>query len=375
MVFPSLSMLPLFTVRVVNALITCRTDFLGSHLFRCNNNDCSNELWLHNSCRNRHCPLCQARERAAWLEKQMMKLLPVRYFHVVFTIPSELRSIVYRNRRVGYSILFKAASETILTLAADPKRLNGRAGLILMLHTWSQRLAFHPHVHGIIPGGVLSKDSDAWYGVEGKFLLPRNVVCALFRGKFLGLLKDAYATRKINVERKAFENAITCAYRKKWNVHLESPFENPIRVVKYLAAYANRVAISDNRILSVRNGMVRFSFFDRRDRSGGQWKTESIEASMFIQRFIDHILPRRLVKIRYYGILSNRILQKTHPVCCALIEKQQPGRSELLKKSIADEMLENVCGDKKRTCRICQQGVLTIIDFRSGNKINMEGND
>jgi hypothetical protein len=373
--FPSLSMLPSFTLKVINALIMCRTDMLGSHLFRCDNEECGNELWLHNSCRNRHCPLCQARERAAWLEKQMLKLLPVRYFHAVFTIPSELRSIVSRNRKIGYSLLFKAASQTILTLAADPKRLNGRAGLILMLHTWTQKLAFHPHVHGIIPGGVLSKDGDAWHAVEGKFLLPRDVVCALFRGKFLGLLKEAYAAGRINVDRAAFQNAIKCAYRKKWNVYLESPFENPIRVVKYLAAYSNRVAISDNRILSVRNGMVRFKYLDRSHKGCAQWQTECIDAQTFIRRFTDHILPRGLVKIRYYGILSNRVQHSTQPTCSALIQKLQPMRAVRFKIAVSDEMMRNVCADTKHTCSVCRQGVLRIVGGMPGNSKNMEVND
>jgi hypothetical protein len=374
-VFPSLSMLPSFTLKVVNALIMCRTDLLGSHLFRCDNEDCGNELWLHNSCRNRHCPLCQARERAAWLEKQLTKLLPVRYFHAVFTIPSELRNIVSRNRRVGYSLLFRAASETILALAADPKRLNGRAGLILMLHTWTQKLTFHPHVHGIIPGGVLSNDGDAWHAVEGKFLLPRDVVGALFKGKFLGLLKDACASGKINFDAVAFKAAVQCAYRKKWNVYLESPFENPLRVVKYLSAYANRVAISNNRILSVKDGMVRFKYRDRSHKGGAQWKTEHIDAATFIRRFTDHILPRGLVKIRYYGILSNRILQETHPVCCALIQKRQPDRVVRFYGYLADEMIENVCADTAHICRACRQGVLKIVAWRPGNRLNTEVND
>jgi hypothetical protein len=374
-VFPSLYMVSSFTMKVVNALIMCRTDLMGSHLFRCDNPDCGNELWLHNSCRNRHCSICQARERAAWLAKQLTRLLPVRYFHVVFTIPSELRSIVSRNRRIGYTLLFKAASQTILSLAADPKRLNGRAGLILMLHTWSQRLTFHPHVHGIVPGGVLSKDGDAWHGVAGKFLLPRDVVCALFKGKFLGLLKDAYVSGKIHFDAAAFQNAITCAYRKKWNVHLESPFESPIRVVKYLAAYSNRVAISDNRILSVQNGMVRFTYLNRTHNSGAQWKTESIDTATFIRRFVDHILPRGLVKIRYYGILSNRTLQAMQPVCSALIQKQHPDKAVQFHHDVADEMLKNVCSDTAHTCRVCRQGALTIIGYRSGNIQNMGVDD
>jgi hypothetical protein len=368
-------MLPSFTLKVINALIMCRTGFLGSHLFRCDNEDCGNELWLHNSCRNRHCPLCQARQRAAWLEKQLTKLLPVRYFHVVFTIPSQLRAVVSRNRRVGYSLLFEAASQTILTLAADPKRLNGRAGLIMMLHTWTQKLTFHPHVHGIIPGGVLSKDGDIWHAVEGKFLLPRDVVCALFKGKFLGLLKDAYTAGKISFDAAAFQNALQYAYGKKWNVHLESPFENPIRVVKYLAAYSNRVALSDNRILSVRNGMVRFKYLDRKHKGGARWQTESIDAQTFIRRFVDHILPRGLVKIRYYGILSNRIQQSRLPVCSALIKKQQPMRVVRFNVTVGDEMMKNVCADTAHTCSACRQGRLKIVACRWGNSKYLEFND
>ena len=223
--------------------------------------------------------------------------------------------------------------------------------------------------------GVLSKDGDTWHAVEGKFLLPRDVVCALFKGKFLSLLKDAYIAGKISFDAAAFQNALQCAYGKKWNVHLESPFENPIRVVKYLAAYSNRVALSDNRILSVRNGMVRFNYLDRRHKGGARWQTESIDAQTFIRRFVDHILPRGLVKIRYYGILSNRIQQSTLPVCSALIKKQQPMRVVQFKVAIADEMMQNVCADTTHICRVCRQGVLAVIGYRAGLLLNKGVND
>jgi hypothetical protein len=197
-VFASTAFIPLQVRRVMNALMLCKTPWLGAHRFSCSDEQCGHSVVVNNSCRNRHCPACQARARAQWLTRRLQDLLPVHYFHVVFTLPRELRPLTKRNKRVVYNLLFKAASQTIMTLCADPKRLGGTAGLILMLHTWTQRLGFHPHLHGIIPGGVLANDKSRWVSAQKKFLLPVNVVCSMFRGKMLAFLKQAYKERDLH---------------------------------------------------------------------------------------------------------------------------------------------------------------------------------
>jgi hypothetical protein len=361
--FPTLSFLPSATRKVVNALIMCRTEWLGAHRYTCDAPECAANTWVHNSCGNRHCPQCQALARARWVRQRLGDLLPVHYFHIVFTLPQELRPIVRANMRICYRLLFKAASETIVTLAADKKRLGGSAGLILMLHTWTGRLTFHPHLHGLVPGGVLSADRKRWIASPEKFFLPVGVVAAMFKGKYMAFLKDAYNKGLINVQPACFSKVVKQVYELKWHVYLESTLKSPIYVVKYLGAYANRVAIANTRIVAAKNGIVRFSYYDRKSKST---RMEKLDAVTFIQRFVQHILPQGLVKIRYYGILANRVRDNVLPICRDLLEKELPHLAKWLRITVAGELLKVVAAPKGRLCPVCNAGHLQITGWNDG---------
>lgn len=370
--FPSLSFLPSATRKVVNALIMCRTEWLGAHRYTCDDPECNTSMWVHNSCGNRHCPQCQALARAKWVRDRLCDLLPVHYFHIVFTLPQELRPIVRDNARICYRLLFKAASETIVTLGADKKRLGGKAGLILMLHTWTQRLTFHPHLHGLIPGGVLSDDQKRWIASPEKFFLPVGVVAAMFRGKYMAFLKEAYGKGLIDVEQKQWDRVLKKVYEKSWHVYLEPTLKSPIYVVKYLGAYANRVAIANTRIVASKNGRVRFSYYDRKHKAT---RMEELDAVEFIERFVQHILPRGLVKIRYYGILANRIRDKLLPLCRDVLKKEHPRLAEWLRIAVARELLNFVAAPDGRLCPVCKVGHLQITGWSHGlvNRVKVIG--
>jgi hypothetical protein len=346
---------------VINALMLCRTPLPGAHRYTCDSRECGHSILVNNSCRNRHCPRCQALARAEWLKARLCELLPTHYFHVVFTLPRELRPLTRGNRREVYRLMFKAASETIMTLAADPGRLGGKAGLILMLHTWTQRLGFHPHLHGIIPGGVLADGGTRWIAAPDKFFIHVSVVGKMFRGKLLAFIKKSHAAGDIDWPADELRSLLDELYRKRWHVHLEPSFKNPIRVVKYLAAYTNRVAIADKRILSVGDGKVRYGYV-KRTETGGTPMSEEIEATEFIGRFMQHILPPGLVKIRYYGLLSNRTRAKLLPVALELIEQDVPHQGRLLRRAVADELLGCLARGTTRPCPVCGAGALRITE-------------
>lgn len=358
---PTLSYVAGHTRKVVNALMMCRTPLLGAHRYRCDSEECDHSLLVNNSCRNRHCPTCQALARAEWLVRRLDELLPTHYFHVVFTLPRELRPLVKKNRREVYQLMFKAASQTILTLAADPKRLGGKAGLILMLHTWTQRLTFHPHLHGIIPGGVLARDGERWIGANKDFFLPVEVVGRMFRGKLLAFLRQGHTAGKIAWPKEQFDSLVDTLYRTRWHVYLEPSFRNPIRVVKYLATYTNRVAISDKRILSVADGKVRYRYVQR-GKHVNVPQSEEIEGTEFVSRFLEHILPQGFVKIRYYGLLSNRARAELLPTALQLIEQAALLPAHLLRTAVADELLRALNRSTPRLCPLCGIGRLRITE-------------
>jgi len=360
-VFRTAGSISTHTRRVMNALMLCRSALLGSHRHTCSEETCGHSILAHNSCRNRHCPTCQALARAEWLTRRLEDLLPVHYFHLVLTLPRELRALTRRNKRAVYRMMFKAASETILTLCGDPKRLGGIPGLILMLHTWTQRLTFHPHLHGIIPGGVLTPDRSRWIAAGEKFFLPVDVVSAMFRGKMLAFLKEAHAAGELAWDADAFRVLITQLYSKRWHVYLERSFRNPIRVVKYLAAYTNRVAIADKRILSLDKGMVRYRYLQRGKHSKSP-AVERIPATEFTTRFMLHILPPQFVKIRYYGLLSNRSRADMLTDCLVLLEKAVPLQTDLLRTTVAAEMLKAVSRLPGWPCPVCGIGQMSITD-------------
>jgi len=303
--------------RALDDLSVCRTAALGGHVQRCL--DCGHERIAYNSCRNRHCPKCQALSRARWLEREAEYLLPVEYHHVVFTLPAEVAELALANPSVLYDALFQSASATLRDVAANPKRLGAQIGVLLVLHTWGQNLHHHPHVHGVVTGGGLSCDEHgvvdavpSWRSCRPGFFLPERVLGRVFRGKYLERLRAAFDQGKLIfparlaalAESGAFLAWLRPLYRKDWVVHSKPPFGGPAQVLKYLARYTHRVAISNGRLLSLEDGCVTFRYKDYADEH--RQKTMTLSAEEFLRRFVQHVLPRGFVKIRHYGLLANR---------------------------------------------------------------------
>jgi len=298
--------------KAFEAIRDCRTAALGGHVEYVEQCDTCGHLAIsYNSCRNRHCPKCQAMARAKWLEARESELLPVPYFHVVFTLPRQIGGLALQNAREIYGILFRAASETLLTIAADPKRLGAAIGFVAVLHTWGQTLHLHPHLHCVVPGGGIGPGGERWIGCrKSSFLLPGRVLSARFRNVFLTYLRQAYRDGKLrfhgdmaDLEKPgAFEALCRKAGKIKWVVHAKAPFGGPEQVLKYLARYTHRVAISNRRLLSMDDGRVTFEWKDYAD--GNKTRIMTLDAVEFIRRFLLHILPSGFVRIRQYGFLA-----------------------------------------------------------------------
>jgi len=303
--------------RALRALARCRTAALGGHVQRCA--DCGHERIAYNSCRNRHCPKCQALARARWLQREAELLLPVEYHHVVFTLPAEIAALALANPRVCYDALFQAAAATLRAVAANPKRLGAQIGVLLVLHTWGQNLHHHPHVHGVVTGGGLSCNeqgdidlSPHWRSCCPGFFLPVRVLSRVFRGKYLERLRQLHAQGKLifprrlaqRAEPNAFVAWLRPLYAKEWVVYAKRPFGGPAQVLKYLARYTHRVAISNHRLLKLDDGHVTFRYKDYAEAQ--RQKTMTLDAEEFLRRFVQHVLPKGFVKVRHYGLLANR---------------------------------------------------------------------
>ena len=295
--------------RVLRAVVQCRTGILGGHVQECDH--CGERQISYNSCRNRHCPKCQGSQTAQWLEAQQPHLLPVPYFHVVFTLPQVLAPLALQNPRVVYGLLFKAASRTLLEVAANPRHLGATIGFLAVLHTWGQNLHHHPHVHCVVPAGGLSPDGSRWVSSSPHFFLPVRVLSRLFRGKFLALLREAFDDGRLSfhgtIEPLANRSAFLCLVSKarsaEWVVYAKRPFGGPATVLKYLARYTHRVAISNHRLQVIGDGRVSFKYKDY--ARGRRLRTLSLEATEFIRRFLLHALPKGFVRIRRYGLMAN----------------------------------------------------------------------
>lgn len=288
----------------------CRTAALGEFVQQCDH--CSHQVVEYKSCRNRHCPKCHRRARDEWLAHRAADLLPVTYSHVIFTLPHEVARVALQNPRVVYNIFFRAISEALLEMAADPKRLGARLGFLAVLHTWSQRLTHHPHIHCVVPAGGLSPDGQRWISPRSqKFFLPVKPLGRLFRRKFLDLLQEAFDQRQLSfygslrelAHRARFADWMQSLKQKDWVAHVKPPFGGPEQVLRYLARYTHRVAISNGRLLKIEQGQVYFRWRDSKDQN--QIKEMSLDAVEFIRRFLLHVLPCSFVKIRYFGFLSN----------------------------------------------------------------------
>ncbi|NCE66526.1 IS91 family transposase [Pseudoflavonifractor sp. 524-17] len=324
--------------KAVQDIINCRTATLGAHIDTCDN--CGYMRISYNSCRNRHCPKCQTFAKEKWIDKQRKNLLNTPYFHVVFTVPSELNPVFRYRQSTMYALLFQAASETVLELCADRKYLGAMPGITAILHTWGQNLQFHPHIHMIVTGGGLTPDQK-WQVSSKHFFLPVRVLSAKFRGKFLALLKARFPTID--------KSLLDICYQKKWVVYCKPPFDNAGKVISYLGRYTHRVAISNDRILSMGNGKVTFRWRDY--AHGNQKKRMTLDAEEFIRRFLLHILPAGFRKIRHYGLFAARSKEKRLALCRRLTDTPQPSQ-ELPPMALLERML----GKDFNLCPCCRLG-------------------
>lgn len=286
--------------RVARAIVQCRTAALGAHAWCCQS--CSHLEASYNSCRNRHCPKCQYRKQQEWLEKRESELLDVNYFHVVFTIPHVLKPLFQTNPKKCYALLFAAVAETLKEVALRPKNLGAQIGFLAVLHTWTQKLEYHPHIHCVVPGGGLCPQSGEWIDSPKKYFLPVRILSMVFRAKLLEKLDRAIEGGKLLAQGLEVSRRLAAAARKRWVVYSKPPFAGPKQVLQYLARYTHRIAISNARILSLEQGEVRFRYRDRSD--GNRHKTLTLAAAEFLRRFLQHVLPRGLVRLRYYGFLA-----------------------------------------------------------------------
>jgi len=341
--------LPASHLKVMRAVEVCRTAEMGGHLKQCDT--CGFEHPTYNSCRNRHCPKCQSLAKAKWLNKQSCELLPVGYFHLVFTLPHELNRLVLAHKKILLTLLFKAVSETLLEFGQ--KRLGGQLGFIMVLHTWDQTLKDHFHLHCLVPAGALSFDQSRWISTRKNFLFPVKALSRVFRGKFLDLLKQACDHGKIpppSQELKALG-------KKNWVVYAKKPFGSPQTVLDYLGRYTHRVALSNNRILNVQNGLVTFSYRDRRDKD--RLKSMTLNAEEFIRRFLLHVLPDGFMRIRHFGFLANRTKKHALPQCRKLLGLN-PALPQIPKRS-AQELLHEITGIDLSRCPRCQKGTMIVV--------------
>jgi hypothetical protein len=298
-------------LRVMRAIEVCRTAALGGHVEQCDR--CNATRNAYNSCRNRHCPKCQNSERAKWLEARKAELLPVEYFHVVFTLPKQIAEIAFYNKETVYGILFRATSETLLTIARDPKHLGAEIGFFAILHTWGQNLLHHPHLHCVVPGGGLSPDHERWISCLPGFFLPVEVLSHLFRRLFLEQLEDAFYKNELRFPGAieplrdvfVFDALLHSHEDRDWVVYARPPFGGPERALEYLGRYTHRVAISNHRLLSLQDGQITFQWKDYRSEHREKSKTMTLEADEFQRRFLIHTLPAGFQRIRHYGFLAN----------------------------------------------------------------------
>jgi len=300
-------------LKVMSAIERCRTAALGGHVARCENADCGHTHVFYNSCRNRHCPRCQGAASRDWLADREAELLPIGYFHVVYTLPAELRDVAWQNKRVVYDLLMKAAAETTLEIAADKKRLGARIGITSVLHTWGSAMTHHPHVHMIVPGGGLSPDGTRWIASRENFLVHVHVLARKFRGKLLAMLLDAHNGGRLKffnthaglADKATFKRFLGPLRHLKWVVYCKAPFAGPVQVLRYLSRYTHRIAISNRRLVSADDGGVAFRWKDYREDGLARWKTMRLAPFEFIRRFLIHVLPKGFHRIRHYGLLAN----------------------------------------------------------------------
>jgi hypothetical protein len=358
---------------LIHLLSACRTSGLGSHFETCDH--CSYTVKTNNSCRNRHCPTCQQKDKLEWMDKRMKELLPVGYYHLVFTLPHELGPLCLQNKKVMYGLLFKAASQTLLELTRDVKHLGADIGLVTVLHTWGQNMKEHPHLHCIMPAGGLSFDREHWVHMPDKnnFFIAGKVLAKKFRGKFLDMLKQEKEKGELDFHGKLtaikgpvqFNRFLTPMYKKDWVVNVQKPMGNPEKILEYISRYVFRIAITDRRIIEVKDGKVRFSWKDYRT---GRFREMKLDIDEFIRRFLLHVLPKGFFKVRYYGILSSRYRKQNIETAKKLLEQETETQKEealedgsrVLEKqdTVWNEILECIQNFRQPNCPACKKGRL-----------------
>jgi hypothetical protein len=366
---------------LLHLLPACRTAALGSHFEKCDK--CNYTGKSYNSCRNRHCPSCQQKDKLEWLDKRMKELLPLGYYHLVFTIPHELNPLCQANKKVMYGLLFKAASQTILELAKDTRHLGADTGLITVLHTWGQNMMEHPHLHCIMPAGGLSFDNGHWVHTNKKddFFIHFKVLSRKFRGKFLALLEKAYQKGELVFkgklaplgEKVIFSALTNRLYKKEWVVNIQKPFGKPEKVLAYLSRYVFRIAITDRRIIEVKDGKVRFSWKDYRT---GLFREMKLDIDEFIRRFLLHVLPKGFFKVRYYGIFSSRHRKENIETARRLLAQETENKKEEAledgarvwekQDTVWDEILELIGTCRQPNCPACKKGRLHFAGIVKG---------
>ena len=351
--------------RVLRDLVRCRTAELGGHVEECDR--CGQRRIAYNSCCNRHCPKCQAAARAQWLDQRSAELLPVEYFHVVFTLPHEIGPLALQNRRRIYGMLFQATAESLLTIAADPRHLGAQIGFLAVLHTWGQNLHLHPHVHCVVPGGGLSPDRSRWIACRPGFFLPVRVLSRLFRAKFLSFLRDAYECRQISFhgqqryleEPARFRQLVAALREKEWVVYAKPPFGGPEVVLKYLARYTHQVAISNYRLIAIENDQVHFHWKDYTD--GNRPKTTALAGVEFVRRFLLHVVPSGFVRIRHFGFLAHRHRAEKLELCRRLLNVEQASDKEAGAQPAMNQGTTEVALPPD-LCPACKEGRLVVIE-------------
>lgn len=371
--------LPLQQRNVMFAVEACRTARLGGHIDVCDS--CEHKRISYNSCRNRHCPKCQNLNKEKWVDKLSSSLLPTKYFHIVFTIPSELNRLCLVNQKIMYDILFHSASQTILSLAKDKKHLGALTGLVAVLHTWGQNLMHHPHLHTLVPAGgwcdVNAKLGQAtnygyWKNSKKNFFVHVKIISKLFRGKFLASLKESYLTGDLKFEgeikelaqRGNFDSLLSLLYKKEWVVYSKDSMENSAAIIKYLGNYSHRIAITNNRIKSITDKTITFEWKDYRDCS--KRKLMSLNADEFIRRFLLHVLPHRYCKIRYYGLFSSRNRKTILQQCKKVMAKKMI--TESFKGLAWHEILKIKSGINVLKCPHCKNGNMVQKEIFKGKK-------
>jgi Putative transposase/Transposase zinc-binding domain len=350
--------------RVLRDLERCRTAALGGHVEVCD--QCGHERIAYNSCRNRHCPKCQGAARAKWLEDRAGELLPVEYFHVVFTLPDLLGPVGLHNPRVLYGTLFRAAAETLLQLARDPKHLGADIGFLAVLHTWGQNLHLHPHVHCVVAGGGISPDGTQWLACRPGFFLPVRVLSRLFRGKFLAYLEEAHrrdplafhGQQRARANPATFLDLLDALHAREFVVFAKPPFGGPECVLKYLARYTHRVAISNHRLLKIEEDRVYFSWKDY--AHGNKQKVMALDAIEFLRRFLLHVLPSGFVRIRHYGYLANRQREEKLRLCRTLLGGHGPS-SQLTAEAATPDTVADSKSTRVHACPVCKNGQMIIV--------------